>query len=120
MSRAATVSVMGRAMRPGRRRPLSDAQFRRAARQAGDTCGGCGRRLRGTEAVTVGPLGGRLTAVAGCCAGRLSKISGEGLYIAVDGSAPWQIADRDWFAAHPDRSHRLRAALPGEMPGADW
>jgi hypothetical protein len=26
-------------------------------------------------------------------------------------------ADRLWFSAHPDRSHRLRQALVGELPG---
>jgi hypothetical protein len=25
--------------------------------------------------------------------------------------------DRDWFRSHPQRSHRLRRAIPGEIPG---
>ena len=27
---------------------------------------------------------------------------------------PWKSNDRDWFEAHPDRSHRLRRLFPGE------
>ena len=29
--------------------------------------------------------------------------------------APWRASDRAWFAAHPDRSHRARYPLPGEL-----
>ena len=29
-------------------------------------------------------------------------------------STPWSRSDRDWFKAHSDRAHRVRAALPGE------
>ena len=28
-------------------------------------------------------------------------------------------SDRDWFAQHPDRSHRLRVAHPGEVAALD-
>jgi hypothetical protein len=28
-------------------------------------------------------------------------------------------SDRDWFAQHPDRSHRLRLAHPGEVAALD-
>jgi hypothetical protein len=29
-----------------------------------------------------------------------------------------QDLDRDWFRTHPYRSHRIRHAIPGEVPGA--
>lgn len=35
----------------------------------------------------------------------------------LDAAEPWAVADRDWFAANPDRSHRLRGSYPGEWPG---
>jgi hypothetical protein len=38
------------------------------------------------------------------------------MYFAPQPPAPWAADDRDWFAAHPDRSHRLREAYPGEWP----
>jgi hypothetical protein len=28
-----------------------------------------------------------------------------------------QILDKEWFRSHPHRSHRLRRAIPGELPG---
>jgi hypothetical protein len=37
------------------------------------------------------------------------------------GLAPSDIAtmlDKEWFRSHPYRSHRLRRAIPGEIPGA--
>ena len=34
--------------------------------------------------------------------------------VATDVAPPWAAADRDWFAAHPGRAHRLRAAYPDE------
>ena len=27
---------------------------------------------------------------------------------------PWKADDREWFRAHPDRSHRVRRMFPGE------
>jgi hypothetical protein len=32
----------------------------------------------------------------------------------------WGEDDRAWFEAHPESSHRLRAALPGEWPEGGW
>jgi len=29
-------------------------------------------------------------------------------------------ADRDWFANHPDRLHRIRPALPDELRAVSW
>jgi hypothetical protein len=29
--------------------------------------------------------------------------------------SPWLVDDREWFAAHPDRTHRVRPAFPGEV-----
>jgi hypothetical protein len=38
----------------------------------------------------------------------------------VGGSAPvWKAADRDWFAANPTRSHRLRRVFAGELITVD-
>jgi hypothetical protein len=39
----------------------------------------------------------------------------EGKFAVGPSNAPWSKADREWFAAHPDRSHRLRRPFPGEM-----
>jgi hypothetical protein len=30
-------------------------------------------------------------------------------------SSPWKEDDAAWFAAHPERSHRMRPAIPGEF-----
>jgi hypothetical protein len=91
------------------------AESRRAVR------GGCRRRLRGSEVMTWGYLDGRLVSVAGCCVGRLSTIVGAGPYIDYTGPAPWQTVDKDWFAAHPMRSYRLRPAMRDEaVNGCPW
>ena len=34
------------------------------------------------------------------------------------GDEPWTIDDRNWFAKHPERRHRLRALFPGEAADA--
>ena len=54
--------------------------------------------------------------VGDCCAARLVSIIAMSIYFTRRPSDPWVADDRDWFAAHPDRAHRLRDAYPGEWP----
>lgn len=85
----------------------------------GDHCHGCRRPYQDRDRSTVGrDAAGKVWMVGDCCRGRLVTILATSLYFRPRPSEPWAADDRDWFAAHPDRSHRLRAAYPGEWPPA--
>src|SRR5258707_396297 len=91
-----------------------------ALRRADDYCGHCGRALRHCEPTAVGYVrdNRRLVCVGECCAGRLVETVGVGIYVSAQRETAWQIADREWFAEHRDRTHRLRPSFSGE--GAPW
>jgi hypothetical protein len=45
------------------------------------------------------------------------RLGGVPLFEANVLDAPWKDNDRRWFEAHPQRAHRLRPPLPGEIDG---
>jgi hypothetical protein len=54
--------------------------------------------------------------VGECCINRLKSFHAISAYFAPDTPTPWSENDREWFEAHPDRSHRLRRAYLDEFP----
>jgi hypothetical protein len=103
--------------------------------KAGDNCQGCGRPYQHHEETRAGyDEGGKLLNVGECCAGRLTSIIAGSIYfapgsaeVAATNSLPpgapvnirgtaWSEDDRKWFAAHPERAHRVRPGFPGEFP----
>jgi hypothetical protein len=116
----------------------ADARFRRlverARRKFGyDNCHVCKRPFTGQQTMLIGRLhrGGGIRIVGECCADQLATVIGGGIYVAMPQwlraipsqemafgppDALWSADDRRWFGRNPNRSHRLRAALPGEWP----
>jgi hypothetical protein len=106
--------------------------FERLARERGsDNCHGCGRAYDNHDVTSIGYAGGgELLQVGACCARRLVKVIAGSMYFTPDselvrlgkagkavqlgGGTAWSEDDRMWFAAHPERSFRLRASWPGE------
>jgi hypothetical protein len=114
-----------------------DEHFRRLVKRASekfgyDNCHVCKRPFTGQQTMLIGRLRrGGVRVVGECCGDRLDSIIGVGVYIAMPEwlraipsqemafgppDAAWSRDDREWFARNPDRSHRLRASLPGEWP----
>jgi hypothetical protein len=117
----------------------ADARFRRlvaraAQRHGHDICHGCSRPFKSQEAMLIGRMRrGGVRVVGECCGDRLNTVIGGGIYVALPDwirpiaaqhqevvvgqpNSPWSRDDREWFARNRNRSHRLRAALPGEWP----
>jgi hypothetical protein len=114
----------------------AEARFRRLVERASqkfgyDCCHCCKRPFRSHETMLVGRVrrGGGVRIVGDCCGDRLGTIIGGGIYVALPEwvraipsqgamfgppDAAWSADDREWFARHRDRSHRLRPSLPGE------
>jgi hypothetical protein len=90
----------------------------RLARKNGDQCQGCRRAFQILDVSIVGYDAARhLLMVGECCAERLLSVVAVSLYFAANSNQPWSEDDRAWFAAHPERAHRLRRAYPKEWPG---
>lgn len=100
---------------------VSNRQLTRLVRKKGsDHCHGCRRPYRHRDQSYIGyDAAGRLLVVGECCTDRLKSICGMSVYCALDRPTPWSEDDRQWFEAHPDRSHRLRRAYPDEFPGKE-
>src|SRR5215468_3837402 len=82
-----------------------------------DNCHGCGRAFRHLEhSVTGHDAKNRYMLVGECCADKLVSIDGVSVFYAPEPDPPWFKDDREWFAAHSDRSHRVRYAFPDEWP----
>jgi hypothetical protein len=82
----------------------------------GDHCMGCRREYRDRDVTWVGrDAKRRLRQVGECCADKLVSVVAFSMYFVPKPAEVWSADDRDWFAAHPDRSHRLREAFPGEF-----
>jgi hypothetical protein len=123
-------------LRRGVARDQPRRRLERLAGEHGDNCMGCGRRFANHDTCVTGYDGaGALVILGQCCAEqRLVSVVGMSIYLdptsaagaMVAKGAPlstgtaWGEDDRTWFAAHPERSHRLRAALPGEWPEGGW
>jgi hypothetical protein len=109
-------------------------------RNDGDRCSLCHAAFTNSAATYGGICHDEGPALVGnCCMEKLQLIVTAGIYLTphaysqecaaevarkaglntpvVMGSAttPWSCDDRQWFAANPQRSHRLRPAFPGEL-----
>ena len=98
---------------------LPRAARRALARYERKGCAVCGGR---TPFVTIGMKGKRWLAMCEVHTTQLDEVYGAGVAVFGEGGlietaeTPWGTEDRAWFAAHPDRSHRIREVLPGEFP----
>lgn len=98
---------------------LPRAAHRALARYGHRGCWHCGKR---TVFVAIGTKGKRWRAMCEEHAAHLDKVLGGAMAVVGDGGlietaeTPWGDDDRAWFAAHPDRSHRVREVIPGEFP----
>lgn len=98
---------------------LPRAARRALARYEHKGCWCCGKR---TVFATIGMKGKRWVAMCEKHAAQLDEVHGGAMAVFGDGGlietakTPWGTEDRAWFAAHPDRSHRIREVLPGEFP----
>jgi hypothetical protein len=104
-----------------RRAQRAEQQFDRAIekliREDGDHCSVCRVHFAFNSPTFYGKSrAGRLVIVGKCCLIELSSISCVGFY--VEREPPWKADDRQWFEAHPTRSHRFRGLFPGEMAAA--
>jgi hypothetical protein len=97
---------------------ISTRQLTRLLRKKGsDHCHGCRRPYQHLDSSHVGyDAAGRLLQVGDCCISRLKSFCAISAYVALDTPTSWSEDDRQWFEAHPDRSHRLRRAYPEEFP----
>lgn len=106
--------------RPTPERPMMDRATKRLIKQLnrdGDHCHGCRRPYQDSDLSLVGrDIAGRPLMVGECCRDRLVSIIAAAVYFRLIPVAPWAVDDRDWFKANPRRSHRMRAAYPGEWP----
>jgi len=116
-------------------------QIRRLIAHSGDACTVCRRPFEHNAITTTGYVGAVLHRAGDCCADRMEVVVGFGTFLsnpsvrAADvarrggvrqsgrglllhlGDDAWSKDDARWFAARPDRAHRLRAPLPGEIDG---
>jgi hypothetical protein len=116
------------------------AERRRAAKLrkeltelAADECSLCNKPFAHKEITTIGRIKGKLHQVGACCANRMQRACAGSIYFKAGGDrsgsftfagqgvehAPTaETGDREWFAAHPDRTHHLRPAVEGEPTDA--
>ena len=85
-------------------------RFKKLVERAGDRCTLCRKPF--VTATYTGKRGGRDEYVGACCVDRLDLIDGVGFFIPEEPAHKRD--DREWFAAHPTRSHRLRRAMVDE------
>jgi hypothetical protein len=135
---------VGRDASPKRRRAQDDIfeAIVAVSQKADGHCSLCGTEFphKGITCGGITAADGSVADVGECCAGKLRSIHAVGFWydpaaederIAADmlrrggltgiksrlsrTETPWKNDDRAWFAANPQRSHRLRLAFPGEL-----
>jgi hypothetical protein len=110
-----------------------DRQIAKLARR--DTCSVCGGNFE-HNGRTFGGLDrrGDVALVGTCCQHQMAALYVVGVYynkridvvrragipnsdaiVFADADTPWSQSDRAWFAARPQRAHRLRPPLDGEL-----
>ncbi|MEY9136336.1 hypothetical protein ACVIWV_007105 [Bradyrhizobium diazoefficiens] len=99
--------------RRGRR--LSRKQGRRLERELRnlvkhDRCSRCGVEFGNRQLTYFGTTPDGRAAVTGACCRQQLGVVGFGPFLL----DPWELDDREWFKAHPDRSHRLRPIFDDE------
>ena len=98
--------------------PIEEALNRQIAdliRKDGSNCHGCRRRFPHHDAGLTGhDAAGQLMLVGTCCSDRLASDVGARSIPLVEPVEGWREAGLAWFAAHPDRSRRVRPTLAGE------
>jgi hypothetical protein len=89
--------------------------FDRLVHEHGDECMGCKRPYHDQDRSHLGyAANGKPLMVGECCLSQLVSLLGFSIYFAPDRATPWKADDAAWFAAHPERSFRLRIGWPGE------
>ena len=107
----------GHSSQGGSERRPSKAAIEAAIRRAGDGCTICRKPLAAGAARASGYVDGnpQLELAGLCCSDKLSVVWGFDLAPDLRPEAPHVRDDRQWFAAHPRRTHRIRPAYPAEQ-----
>jgi hypothetical protein len=126
-------------------KPINRAARRRAAKLGmptakeltelgADECSLCNKPFEHGEATVIGRVEDKLHQMGPCCSDRLNRCGGGSIYFkngsdrsgsftftaqGVEHAPTAETGDREWFAAHPDRTHPLRTAVGGE-PAGSW